>query len=77
MGRASDPSTLESSEVPRRPCNFRQSELTRALKGVRAAGIEIHRIEIDRDGKIIVLLGTPTAASDENAAERSEWEEFE
>jgi hypothetical protein len=57
--------------MPRSPCTFRQSELTRALKGAQAAGIEINRIEIDQDGRIIMLLGTPTAAPLE---EPNEWD---
>ena len=39
--------------------NFRQADLTRAVRGARAAGLEVARIEIDRDGKIVIL--TPTA----------------
>jgi hypothetical protein len=37
---------------------FRQTDLTRALKGTRAAGIEVARIEI-LDGRIIVVPGKP------------------
>jgi hypothetical protein len=35
--------------------NFRQSDLNRALKATIAAGLKIARIEIDREGKIIVI----------------------
>jgi hypothetical protein len=48
--------------LSRRPNIFRQTDLTRALKGARAAGIEIQRVEIDKDGKIIVVTGEPKEA---------------
>ena len=34
---------------------FRQRELTRAVRAMQAAGLEIERVEIDRDGRIIVV----------------------
>jgi hypothetical protein len=37
------------------PRTFRQSDLTRALKAVRAAGLDIARVEIDVDGKLIIV----------------------
>jgi nitrate reductase NapAB chaperone NapD len=42
--------------MSRRPCTFRQSDVTRALKAAKAAGVEVDRIEIDHDGKLIVVL---------------------
>ena len=43
--------------MPRKPCTFRQTDVTRAVKAVQAAGIEVGRVEIDKDGKIVVLAG--------------------
>ena len=43
---------------------FRQRDVTRALKATVAAGIEVSRIEIDKDGKIIVIVGKPEAPDD-------------
>lgn len=37
--------------------HFRQTDLTRALKGARAAGIEVARVEIGPDGKIVIWPG--------------------
>jgi hypothetical protein len=34
---------------------FRQAEITRAVKGARAAGLAIGRVEIDADGKIVLI----------------------
>ena len=43
---------------------FKRSDVTRALKAAAAAGIDVGRIEIDRDGKIIVVAAAPATAPD-------------
>jgi len=43
----------------RRVCAFRQADVRRAVQAVRKAGIEIARVEIDREGKIIIVSVTP------------------
>jgi hypothetical protein len=35
---------------------FRQHDVTRALRAAGAAGREVRRVEIDRDGKIVLVL---------------------
>src|SRR5262249_37115659 len=47
---------------------FRQTDVTRALKAVTAAGIEVARIEIDRNGRIVIIPGKPTSE------EANEWD---
>ena len=37
---------------------FRQQDVTRALKGAIAAGVEIARVEIDPTGKIVIQLSS-------------------
>jgi hypothetical protein len=39
-----------------RPCTFKQQDVTRALRGADAAGCPVRRVEIDRDGKIILVM---------------------
>jgi hypothetical protein len=39
----------------RRPSKFKKSEVTRATTAVRAAGLEIARVEIGKDGSIVVV----------------------
>jgi hypothetical protein len=38
---------------------FKQGDVTRALRGVSAAGQPVRRIEINREGKIVVFVGKP------------------
>ena len=50
--------------MARGPLTFRQRELVRALKGVRAAGLEVSKVEIDKEGKIVVIIGKSDAPPD-------------
>jgi len=43
----------------RKRCTFRQSDVTRAVKAVVAAGVEVARVEVDKDGRIVVVAGKP------------------
>jgi hypothetical protein len=43
---------------------FRQRDLVRALRGAKAAGLEIAKVEIDKDGKIVVIIGKSDAPRD-------------
>jgi hypothetical protein len=43
--------------MPRRRCTFRETDVKRAVRAVRAAGVEIGRVEVDKDGTIIVVPG--------------------
>lgn len=38
--------------VPQRP--FRQSDITKAIKAMQAAGVQVHSVIIEPDGRIIV-----------------------
>jgi hypothetical protein len=42
---------------------FWQADAVRAINAVRAAGEEIARIEIDREGKIVEVVGKPEVQS--------------
>lgn len=47
--------------MPRSP--FKQIDVTRAIKGVEAAGRTVGRVEIS-DGKIVIVVGEGGAADD-------------
>jgi hypothetical protein len=56
--------------MSRGPCTFKQQDVTRALRATVAAGIEVCRVEIDREGKIVMIFGKSEAAlSSTNAAD--------
>jgi hypothetical protein len=55
---------------------FRQTELTRAVKAIVAAGVEVASVEIDiKDGKIIVVARKSTETGVEGAPEQNEWDD--
>jgi hypothetical protein len=50
---------------------FRQTDLTRALKGVARAGIKPARAEIDSAGKIVIVL--ESGAGDKDTSPLDDW----
>lgn len=55
--------------MPPRRATFKQDDIKRACKGVVAAGLSVGRIEIDRDGKIVI-----TTASSLNEDALNPWD---
>ena len=45
--------------MARTPSTFRQADVTRAVRAVRAAGVGIAQVEIDKSGKIVIVTGKP------------------
>lgn len=60
----------------RAAATFKQSDLTRALKGAKAAGVAVARVEVGTDGKIIIVVGEPAPGDAPNELDR-ELKEFE
>jgi hypothetical protein len=50
--------------MPRGAQTFKQGDITRAIKAAVKAGVKDWRVEIDRDGKIIVVAAAPASAPD-------------
>lgn len=44
----------------RRAATFKQSDITRAVKAAKAAGLDVARIEVQPDGTISVIAGDET-----------------
>ena len=53
----------------RRPSIFKQRDVTRAARGVQAAGLDVARVQIDRDGVIVVVAGKSAEADQEETSE--------
>jgi hypothetical protein len=51
--------------MARGPSTFKQRDVTAAVKAVVAAGVEVARVEVGNDGRIIVVTGKPPAAEAE------------
>ena len=62
----------------RAPATFRQSDITRAIRAARAAGVDIARVEVTNAGTIVIVpaAGATTAGAAQNgeSAETNEWD---
>ena len=45
--------------MPRGDCTFRKRDVAAAIAGARQAGLEVERVEIDREGKIVLHTARP------------------
>jgi hypothetical protein len=60
----------------RRPSAFKKSDLTRAVKAVQSAGLNIARVEIAKDGAIIVVPGKPDQAHDGKGEQKNDLDKW-
>ena len=56
-----------------RVVRFRQADISRAVKGVKAAGIPVSQIEIGLDGRIVITSGEPQGSPPRD--EYTNWKE--
>ena len=45
--------------MARGPLAFKQTDIERAVKAVRKAGETVQKVQIDKDGNIVVIIGRP------------------
>ena len=55
------------------PARFKQADVKRAGAGALSLGLTIARIEIEPNGKIVIIPGEP----DPNAGNDNEWADLE
>jgi len=64
--------------MARAPSTFRQADVTKAVKAVVAAGVDIVRVEIDKTGKIAITTASAKGATNGVASsaveEENEWD---
>jgi hypothetical protein len=58
--------------MARGPCTFKQQDLTRALRAAVAAGCPAQRVEIDRNGKMILVMIERPEVQSENPGRPNE-----
>ena len=59
--------------MSRRPSAFRQSDLTRAVKAVIAAGLHVAGVKVSAQGDIEIVTGEDRA-QDSGSREGNEWD---
>ena len=52
------------------PATFKETDLTRALRAAQKAGADVVRVEVGRDGRIVLVLKN----GDRVLTERNEWD---
>jgi ssDNA-binding replication factor A large subunit len=61
--------------MARAPSTFGQTDVTKAVKAVRSAGVNIVRVELTKDGRIVIVTGeADPAAQDDLDRELAEFE---
>jgi hypothetical protein len=62
--------------MARAPSTFRQAEVTKAVRAVRMAGVDIARVEIATDGRIVIFTTAEVQAAAVQDDLDRELEEF-
>jgi hypothetical protein len=60
--------------MSRRPSTFRQRDMTAAIKGAIAAGCTVARVEVGKDGKIVVVVIDKEQPLNEADNNSNEWD---
>jgi hypothetical protein len=61
--------------VTRAPSTFRQADVTKAVRAVAAAGVDIARVEIDKSGRIVIVTNKSTGVKEPPViGEANEWD---
>jgi hypothetical protein len=78
-----DPTPIEQQPAPppreairprrRKPSAFAERDVTRAVRAVQDAGLQVGMVRIEPDGAILVIPGTPPAVA--SLEEANEWDE--
>jgi hypothetical protein len=56
----------------RKPCLFKERDVRRAAKAVMSAGLNVVRVEIEKDGRIVVV---PGKSSEPQGNPSNDWDE--
>jgi len=53
---------------------FKQRDVTKAIKATVKAGIPVERVEIDKNGKIVIVTAKAEDAVNGDNPEKNEWD---
>jgi hypothetical protein len=53
--------------MPSAPCNFRETEVARAIRSAKRGGLEVDSVSVTKDGTITIHSAKPEAAKPEAA----------
>ena len=53
---------------------FKQNDLTKAIKATVKAGIAVGRVEIDKNGRIVIVPAMPEDAANGEKPGKNEWD---
>jgi hypothetical protein len=53
--------------------SVRQRDICAAVKGAVAAGLEVARVEVDKEGRITIITGKPSEESTTAAGALDSW----
>jgi hypothetical protein len=56
------------------PQTFKKRDVTRAVQAVKAAGEKVQRVEVDKDGRIIVIVGEADQTTVVTTGDVNEWD---
>jgi hypothetical protein len=60
--------------MPRKPPNFRRSDLQRAIVGAREEGLDVGRIEVRKDGGFVIHTGGKLEITNAEDAGKQVWQ---
>jgi hypothetical protein len=61
--------------MSQRPSHFRESDVRRAIKAARLAGVEIARYDFHKDGGFSIIPAKPTDEAPAQTEPPNEWDE--
>jgi len=61
--------------MSKRPLTFKETDLRRAIRTSQKAGLSIGRVEIDRDGKIVLVTGEAKSTDENRMTNGNPWDE--
>jgi hypothetical protein len=59
----------------RNRCRVRQSEISRAIRAALAAGVEVQRVETQKDGRVVLIIRGQEGVDMSVEPSRNPWDE--